>query len=122
MQSIVLDRPHPDPTNDFRVKVPPPCEACGGPAHGPVNGAIECLTRHMRAARSAAGIRPPSQCKSCGQTHRSVDEHIACLEEKLHASRAREGIGVSAEEFKLNQAQSRNFEQTRGKNKKGGGG
>lgn len=122
MQSIVLDRPHPDPTNDFRVKVPPPCEGCGGPAHGPVNGAIQCLTEHMRSARALLGSVMPRSCVSCGEQHRAVDQLISCLEDGLKRARAREGVGVSAAEFKANQEQSRHFEHSRGKNKKGGGG
>lgn len=121
-KAIVLEAPVMDPSNDFRVKPPPPCEGCSGPAHGPVNQVIECLTRHMRAARTAAGVSAPTQCKGCGQTHRSVDQHIECLEAALAASHAREGVGVSRAQFESNQAQSRHFESTRGKNKKGGGG
>jgi hypothetical protein len=121
-KAIVLEAPVMDKTNDFRVKPPPPCEGCGGPAHGPVNQALACVVFHMRTARSVAGVSAPIQCKGCGQAHRSADQHIACLEAALGTSRAREGVGVSPEQFRLNQAQSRHFEDTRGKNKKGGGG
>lgn len=121
-KAIVLEAPIADPTNDFRVKAPPACEGCGGPAHGSINRAFACLTLHMQTARSAAGHTPPRQCKGCGQAHRSVDQLTTCLEDHLTAARAREGVGVSVEEFHANQAQSRVFEQTRGKNKKGGGG
>jgi hypothetical protein len=44
------------------------------------------------------------------------------MEQALAASRAREGVGVSCAQFEGDQAQSRHFESTRGKNKKGGGG
>ena len=122
MRAIVLDRPIPDSTNSFQVSIPPPCEACGGPAHGPVNGALACLTLHMRAARSLLVSENPRQCKGCGDAHRSIEQTVTCLEDSLQKSRAREGIGVTAEEFRLNQAQSKHFETSRGKNKKGGGG
>lgn len=121
-KAIVLDAPLADKTNDFRVGPPPPCEGCHGPAHGATNLAFACILHHLRAARSAAGVGPPTQCKGCGQTHRAVDEQVLCMESTLAASRAREGVGVSPEQFRLNQAQSRHFESTRGKNKKGGGG
>ena len=40
-----------DSTNDYRVKPPPPCEGCGGHAHGSVNLALACVTMHLRGAR-----------------------------------------------------------------------
>src|ERR1700679_3817305 len=110
-KAIVLEAPIADPSNDFRVKPPPPCEGCGGPAHGSINRAFSCLTEHMRGARSAAGLSPPQQCKGCGQSHRATDEHIICLEQSLSASRAREGVGVPREQYDANAAQSREFER-----------
>lgn len=121
VKPIVLEAPVADASNDYRVKVPSPCEACGGPAHGPTMKLIDCLTQHMRIARSLANLGPPRTCAGCGQGHRSIDEMLTCLEEKLSISRAKVRVGVSPEEFKLNQAQSAHFEQIRGKNKKGGG-
>ena len=120
-KAIVLEAPVMDKTNDFRVKPPPPCEGCGGPAHGSVNQSFACVVFHMQSARTVAGTGAPQQCKGCGQTHRSVDQQLACMEQALAASRAREGVGVSRAQFESNQAQSRHFESTRGKNKKGGG-
>jgi hypothetical protein len=114
--------PATDPTNDYRVKPPPACEGCGGPAHGPINQLIACLTRHMRVARNEAPARMPvAMCRGCGRAHQSHDQHVACLEVHLADARARTKIGVSPAEFAENQRTSKLFEQRRGKNKKGGG-
>ncbi len=42
-----------DPTNDYKVKLPPSCEGCGGGAHGSVNGGRLCLVNALRATRAA---------------------------------------------------------------------
>lgn len=122
VKAVVLDVPIADPTNDFRVKPPPPCEACGGPAHGPTNQLIDCLMRHIRAARSLVTGGPPRTCAGCGQVHRSADDLVLCLERSLAQARSSKRVGVTEDEFKANQAQSAHFERIRGKNKKGGGG
>jgi hypothetical protein len=116
-----------DPNNNYRVLAPPPCEACGGPAHGPINELIACLTQHMRTARSQQGGREQAattMCKGCGQAHRTLDQVVACLERELTKARAelQQRVGVTMEEFRQNQAQSKHFEATRGKLKRGGGG
>ena len=117
--------PKTDETNDYRVRPPPPCEGCGGPAHGPTNELIHCLTRHLRAARAEAPrTMQETMCKGCGKSHQSHDQHAACLEKHLDLARERLrlNVGVSTAEFKANQASSKAWEQRRGKNKKPVGG
>jgi len=115
-----------DQSNNYRVTAPPPCEACGGPAHGPINELIACLTQHMRTARSQAGspVQATTVCKGCGGPHRTLDQVVSCLEGKLAEARAelQQRVGVTVEEFRQNQAESRRFAETRGKLKRGGGG
>ncbi len=43
-----------DPTNNYRVKPPPPCFACGG-THGSVNQGFLCLQLTLRANRRRVG-------------------------------------------------------------------
>ena len=121
VKAIILDPPIADATNDFRVRPPPACEGCGGPAHGSVNHALACVTGHMRAARSLASGGPPRTCAGCGQVHRSADDLILCLERCLAEARGKVRVGVTQTEFESNQRLSEHFERTRGKNKKGGG-
>jgi hypothetical protein len=52
-RAILVDVGRTDPTNDYRVSMPPPCEGCGG-YHGGVNASLECLRLHMRKAREAS--------------------------------------------------------------------
>jgi hypothetical protein len=107
-----------DPTNDFRAEEPPPCEACGGKAHGSVNVERACLLAHLRTARSMLDPGMPSTCLGCGQVHRSVDGKIVCLEKHLSEARWRARHGVSRKEFEENQKESRRFAETRGALKK----
>jgi hypothetical protein len=107
--------------NDFKARQRPPCEACGGHAHGPVSEELACAMNHMRIARAQAGMQAPRSCKGCGQTHRATGQLVTCLESHLDEERKKVRIGVTPAQFAANQSQSQEFESARGKNKKGGG-
>jgi hypothetical protein len=84
---------------DYKVKPPRPCVGCGQPAHGPVNELIACLTTHLASSR---------------QKTAQVQRELEALQERAH-------IGVTREAFEDNRRGSIDFENKRGKNKKGGG-
>ena len=56
-----------DPTNDYSAPRPPPCEGCGGIAHGSVNAERACLIASLRKARAE------------GETLRRVRAEVAAL-------------------------------------------
>jgi hypothetical protein len=86
-------------SNSYKVGQPAVCEGCGGVTHGPVNVYTACLAKHLQAWRREA----------------------TALKAENEALRARSHVGVSAEAFEENRRNSIDFENKRGKNKKGGG-
>lgn len=94
-----------DPSNSYKVKQPPRCEACGGVAHGPVMEWVNCLRRHLQTARAAL---PEAElpCKGCGKSHAALDQWAACMEASLEWARKRARVGVTPEQFAANRAES----------------
>lgn len=115
--STTMGSPMSDPDNDWRVKQPPQCEGCGGPAHGPTNHVVACLTHHLRLARGQQTGEPIS-CSGCDKTHPNLELVVSCQKRALKKAREQQRIGVTKAEFEENQRLSKQFDETRGRAKK----